>query len=581
MRVLLAALLLGAAPARAEVKNPGTFVYAITGDLESLDPHYAYDLVSYLVWPQIYDLLVFFKGSSLSELEPRLASAVPSRANGLISKDGRTYTFPLRKGVRFHDGSTLAPEDVRYSILRLMLMDRAGGPSALILEPVLGVTSTRDESGHLRPGLWKEASEAVQVRGDSVVVRLKRPFAPFLTVMATFVPIVSKKAVLASGTDWDGTEASWEARNNPSKEGLALHDKDAGTGPFKLERWNRQTKEIYLSRFDGYFRGPASLERIVFRTVDEFATRKLLLAGGDADAIFAERQFQPQLENLPGVTLVDDLPFLETTNCFVFTLKGNSKGNTNFGSGRLDGDGIPEDFFSDKDVRKGFAYAFDYAAYLRDGYRGKGAQARGPIPRGVPGYDPKAPVYRFDPGEAARRLKKAWGGTAWEKGFRFTLVYQQGRADRQLACEIMKKGIESLNPKFKVDLRGIQWSTYLDQIQKHELPMMNSRWGLDYPDAHNAVFAFMHSGGYYPVAQGYRNPEADRLVEEAVRELDPGRRAALYARLQKLAYEEAIDIFTVDTYRLRAQRSWIKNWYDVPIMPYGYLYPVKKDESGR
>ncbi len=569
--VLLAAFLACAAAAEP-VKNPGAFIYAVSGDIESLDPDYAYDGTSQLILSQVYEPLVFYKGSSLTELEPRLASKVPTVANGLISKDGKTYVFPLRKGVRFHDGAVMTPEDVRYSLLRLMLMDRDGGPSGLLLEPVLGVSSTRDDKGRLRPEIVSQAFRAVEVRGDSVVIHIKAPFAPFLTLLSDYAPILSRK----SG-GWDGSEAGVAALNNPAKESLPLHAKSAGTGPFMVARWSKELKEIHLSRFDGYWRGPAALSRVVFKTVDEFATRKLLLQGGDADAVFAERQFQPQLESLPGVTLIDGLPLLETHNCFVFTLDGDATGNTNFGSGRLDGDGIPGNFFKDPDVRKGFAYAFDYDAYLKDGYRGTGAQARGPIPRGVPGYDASTPLYKRDPAKAAEHLKRAWGGQVWAKGFRFTLAFQQGRADRQLACQIMKKGLEDLNPLFKVDIRGIQWSTYLDQSQKRRLPMMNGRWGMDYPDAHNAVYAFMHSGGYYAKLQGYANPEADKLVEAAVRELDPARRKALYAKLQRLAHDEAVQIFTVDTTRLLALRAWVKNWHDNPILPYGVLYPVVKN----
>lgn len=103
---------------------------------------------------------------------------MPSAENGLISKDGLTYTFPIRKGVRFHHGEELTPEDVRYSLLRFLLSDVAGGPSSLLLEPILGVSSTRDEKGKIAVS-YKEATQAVRVDGDNIVITLKRPFAPF------------------------------------------------------------------------------------------------------------------------------------------------------------------------------------------------------------------------------------------------------------------------------------------------------------------------------------------------------------------------------------------------------------------
>src|SRR2546430_6625212 len=127
------------------VKNPDTFVTLRYGDPESLDPAYQYDTASYeVVYPNVYETLIGYDGSVLSTYVPRLATQVPSLANHLISADGLTYTFPIREGVKFHDGTTMTPEDVRYSTLRFMLQDRDGGPSWLLLSPLVGKESTRD-----------------------------------------------------------------------------------------------------------------------------------------------------------------------------------------------------------------------------------------------------------------------------------------------------------------------------------------------------------------------------------------------------------------------------------------------------
>ena len=116
----------GARGAGAPVKNPDTFVKLTAGDPESLDPAYAYDTASEeIIYPNVYETLIGYDGSVLSRYRPVLSSAVPSLANGLISKDGLTYTFPIRKGVKFHEGGEVTPEDVRYSILRFCLMDLA------------------------------------------------------------------------------------------------------------------------------------------------------------------------------------------------------------------------------------------------------------------------------------------------------------------------------------------------------------------------------------------------------------------------------------------------------------------------
>ncbi len=561
--------------ASAAVKNPAILTYAIPSDIDSLDPAWIYDGLSHAIQIHLYETLVFYKGSSTEELEPMLASVVPSRANGLISKDGLSYTFPIRKNVKFHDGTQMTLEDVRYSILRFLLMDRAGGPSLLLLEPILGVESALGEGGKPLPNLFKEAERAVSVDKGNLVIKLKKPCAPLLSILANYSPIVSKATVIGNG-GWDGTEATWTSHHNPTKQATGLHDLANGTGPFQLERWDKGAKQVILRRNELYWRQPARLANLVFKTVPESSTRKLLLQAGDADMAIIDRQFLPQVTGLAGVAVTDDLPLLETHNCFIMTFKTNPTANPYIGSGKLDGKGIPPDFFSDINVRKGLAYAFDYDAYIRDGYRGKGQRARGPIPRGIFGYNPKQEVRSHDLKKAEEYLRKAWGGQVWEKGFLFTLGFMEGRSDRQLAGQILKKMLESLNPRFKVEVRGIQWSTYLDHHQSGKLPIVNARWGLDFADPHNAVHPFLHSAGNYSKAAGYRNPSADALIEAAWREPNKEKRRKLYYELQEIAYEDVPTIFTLDTYNLRVTRDWVKSLDYNAITPYGYFYPAYK-----
>ena len=557
------------------VKNPDTLVYAITGDVDSLDPHWEFDAVSQEVDYQLYETLIFFHGASVDQFEPMLATNVPTHENGFLSSDGLEYRFPIRKGVRFHDGSLLTPEDVKYSFMRFLLMDRASGPSYLLLEPILGVSSTLGEDGKPDERLWDAADRAVSVEGGAVVLRLQKPYAPLLSILASWPPVVSKKWVVAHG-GWDGRKQTWLKFRDPAKDQTPLYDQADGTGPFMLERWDKQNEQVILARNDRYWRAPARLDHVVFRTVADQNTRRLMLQNGDVDAVVGDREYLPQFAGIPGVTVQDDLPLLEVHDAFVYPLDINLEGSPYVGSGRLDGDGIPADFFKDIDVRKGFAYAFDYDAYIRDGYRGKAQQARGPIPAGVFGYNPRQPVYSHDLQRAERHFRKAFGGRLWDTGFRFTLTYMEGAADRRLACQILKKNVESLNPKFRVDVRGVLWSTWLSQWSARRIPMANARWALDYPDPDSAVVPFLSADGYYAKVQGYDNPRADRYIDDARREPDRDRRRQDYYELQAIAYADAPQLYTVDTYFFDVRRSWVQGWYYNPIVLYGYLYPVYK-----
>ena len=564
------------------IKNPDTYTYLTISDLDSLDPAWSYDTASHLVILNVYEPLLGYKGSSTEELVPVIASQVPSTANGLISPDGLTYTFPIRPGVEFQDGTPLTPEDMKYSLMRFLLQDRAGGPSSLLLEPILGYSSTRDETGRVMEKAFQEADRRLQVQGDNLVIQIPKPYAPLLSILATWAPAISKQWAI-SHRDWDGTQATWEEFNNPQKESSYFFEHVNGTGPFMLERWDKKNKEIVLLRNENYWQAPAQLRRVIIKGVNEFTTRKLMLGAGDADTIYVERSQLSQVQGLPGVEIIDDLPTIEMNPVIYFTFDVNPVGNPNIGSGKLDGKGIPPEFFSDVEVRKAFAYALDYEVFIRDVYQGKGTQATGCIPKSLPGHDPDAPRYTHDLKKAEEHFKRAWKGKVWEKGFHFTLTYNQGNIARQTLCQILKVNVEQLNPKFKIDIRPVQWSTYLDASKNKMLPMYTLGWAADYPDAHNFVFPMLHSLGNYPDQQGYKNPEIDRLIEQAIAETDPEKRKELYSTILALAYQDVPHLVLIDKLDPRVQRTWVKGWYHNPVYPdspWGSnFYPIYKEAT--
>ncbi|MDO8756900.1 MAG: ABC transporter substrate-binding protein [Elusimicrobiota bacterium] len=573
--MIYALLLAAAVAASAEpVKNPDTFTNLEIGEVGGLDPVYPYDASSQSVIQNVYETLIAFKGSSLSEYEPRIASQVPSLKNKLISADGRTYRFPIRKGVKFHDGTDVTPEDVRYSLLRFMITDRAGGPSGLLLEPIAGVPSTRNSSGTVTLD-FEALEKAIVVNGNDVVITLPRPFGPFLGILARWSYVVSKPWALAHG-DWDGKNDTWKNFNDPPKEKSYFYENMNGAGPFKLVRWDKSARYVLLARHDAYFRGPAKLKSIVVKAVPELNTRKLMLSAGDADLIETPRPYASQLLGIPGVILLDGLRRLQTDPALFFTVKINPVANPDIGSGKLDGEGIPPDFFSDVDVRRGFSYAFEYGAIMRDTFKGTAARALGPIPPSVPGHDPKQPRYDYDLKKAEAHLRKAWGGQAWAKGFRFTLTYNTGSENREAAAQILKKNIERLNPKFRVDLRGVDWASFLDKAQRHLMPLFARGWLADYPDAHNFIYAFYHSAGRYPSAQGYANAELDAMIEKAAVEPSPVKRASLYKKILAKGFDEAPAIFTVHPAGVYGVRTWVKGFVDNPVNLGIYYYPIEK-----
>jgi peptide/nickel transport system substrate-binding protein len=573
--ILIASL--GPLPARGAgeaVKNPDTFVEQRFGDVVTFDPALAYDIVSYEpIWPNVYETLIMYSGSSTDKFQPMLATQVPSLSNGLISADGLTYTFPIRKGVKFHDGSVMTVDDVVYSIRRFMLQDQAGGPAWLLLSPLLGVDSTRDEKGKIDVK-FADVERAVSAKDDAVVFRIKKPFAPFLTIIAAWTSIMPRAWAAGHG-DWDGGPTTWQKYNNPKKEDRYQFDHMNGTGPFKLERWDRQAKQVTLVRHDAYWRSPAALRRIVIQTVSEFTTRRLQLQQGDADLITASPNQISQLRGLPGTVLQDNLPQI-AVQMLQFNQRINTEANPDVGSGKLDGAGIPPDFFADIHIRRGFAYAFDYAANLSGAYAGKGVIPHGPIVQGLLGYDPTTPIYTTNRDKAIAEFKEASGGKVWETGFKFTIPFGQGNAARQTGAQIVKDTAAALNPKFQIDSRPVQGSTLISLTFAHKAPMGFSGWFADYPDPHDFAQPIMAANGYFPTRYGYRNPEADRLVDEAVSTTDPAKRKALYRQVAMIAYNDLPCLFIVQPVTFYLMRSWVHGWYYNPIFPGQYFYTISK-----
>jgi len=572
-------LLLPAATVRAD-DDPRSLTYAVSTDFDTLDPDWAYDATSLFAIQQMYEGLVGFDGPAVDRFIPLMASVVPTRENGFLSADGMTYAFPLRGGVKFHDGSTVSAQDVKYSIMRFLLTDRDGGPSSLLLEPLIGRPSVTGPDGRPDPEAYELADKAVSIEGDAVVLRLKRPFAPLLSVLAGFAPVVSRAAVIKRG-GWDGLPDNWMNYWNVPKEKAALYSGDGGTGPFKLASWDRGLKRLTLTRNDLYWRSPPSLERATLATVEEPRARRKMLETGDADVAQVDPRSLPFFQAVPGSVVDTGLPLLETNSVIFFNFKIETKDNPWIGSGKLDGQGVPPDLFADLDVRRGFAFAFDYDGYIRDGFHGAATRARGPIPAGL-GYmtpshataDQRGLPYSLE--EAARSLRAARGGELWNSGFLLPIAYNEGNPDRRLACRDLADNLAKVNQKFRVDCRGISQTKLLQELLAHRLSVFVYRWVLDYPDPHNAIEPFLSSNGFFGSALSYSNTRADAMVEQAAEESDPNQRKREYSELQALALYDIPAIFTVDTTGAVARRVKVQNWLYNPIQPYGSLYEVTK-----
>ncbi len=558
------------APAGAAEKD--TIVSASLATINSMDPAKAYDDSSATKLYNIYDTLVAFKETYTDQFTPRIATQVPTVENGGISKDGKTYTFKIRKNVKFHNGATLTPEDVVYSFKRNMIADCEGGPMALLLEPLTGEVSTRKD-GKIIDGIFEKIDNAVEAKGDTVVFHLPKPFPPLLGILTyTSGAVLNKDWCIEQGC-WDGNIANAAQFNGPDTGKEPLHHETNGTGPYYKSKWE-PGKEFILERFDDHWGETPTYKTVRIKIITEWSTRKMMFLNGDVNDMEIPAQYYAEMEKADGIKLYK-YPTLGVT-CAMFTQKINMTANPFVGSGKLDGEGIPADFFTDKDVRFAFAHAIDYDAIINEVANGLGSVPANPIVDGLP-YQKDTFHPSFDMAKVEEYLKKAWGGELWKKGFKMTLFHNTGREIRRVAATMMAENINRLNPKFQLEVQAMDWGEYLTAIQQSRLPVFVVGWGADYPDPHNFAFPYLHSNGFYSKYIGYNNPEADKLIKMGVETAVTSEREEIYHKLQEIWAKDCPGVTVIQRLGAKGLSDHISGFFPNPMYQgtYSFFYHYK------
>ena len=580
------------------VANPDTLIEETIGTIPSLDPAWCYDTASVEAVSQMYDNLIQYDATSLTKYLPMISTNVPSVADGTILDNGKTYVFHIRKGVKFHNGDVLTPQDVKYSFERLLVLDRSGGAAWMIAEALFptingnyvdSITQWAEKFAGVK---WKEMfnengtlksqyEDAIvktfelmdkdfEIKGNTLIIHLPHPYPPFLSMIAHYAgwtSIEDKKWAVENGA-WPGTAKDWWKYNNPTREKDPLYSIENGSGPFMLERWSRG-REIVFKRFDDYWNTPAKIKYAVIRRVSEFTTRKLDLQRGNADIIYVPEQYMAQVEKMSGVRVLKGFPTLEIVSGF-FNFNVNAKGKSLIGSGKLDGNGVPPDFFSDINVRKAFEYLFPYEKYINEVWNGEGMIPNSCIPKGLLGYSEDVPSYNYNLEKATEYFKKAYNGELWKKGFKFTIVYNTGNQQRRLACEMIKFYARKINPKFQINVVSELWASYLDDVFAGRLPFFVMGWTADYPDAYDFAQPFLSSFGTYGAFLGKNfrklaQKEFNPLIVASMKTSVPEERAKIYKELATRAHNYAVELYMIQPYGHHVERTWVKGWYYNPM----------------
>ena len=525
--------------------DPTVYTSVSIGDPVSLDPAEAYDSASGSILANTYETLVFYDRERTDSLIPILAEEVPSVSNGGISPDGLTYTFKIRQGVTFHDGSPMDASDVVFSLNRLIVMDLAAGPAWMYTE----LLDKTDDDGD---GI---ADSIVQIDQYTVQFILNQSAPRFLPIMAyNGASILSK--------DWVSSKGCGSPI--PGVECPGIQKEVMGTGPYMMNedyggKWVPE-QYVLMQYYPNYWRGwtdnqrqsfgittSGYIETVLLKKNNDQSARILELRSGNADSVYVEPNYREEVLTYDGMQYEGNLPSLSMG--FI---------GFNHNIANYENTAPSSDFFTDEDIRKGFCYSFNYDSYIDDILDGWGKQPTGPIPDGLLGYDANGPKYSYNPAMAQQHFETAG---VWDSGFTITAYYNLGNDVRLNALLLLENALEEMNPNFNVEVQGLEWPTYLDKLRANELPLFFLGWAPDYADPHNYAHPFLHSEGHFAHYLGFAYDDIDNLIMSAASESDISTREDLYFDLADLEHDKALYIWSSQSIGYKIWRDWVNGWY--------------------
>lgn len=454
-------------------RDPGALVVAQAADVQALDPVRVTDSESIEVGELIFEGLVRWKPGT-TDIIPGLATAWE------VSPDGKTWTFHLRPGVQFHDGTPLDAAAVTFSFERL-------------LDPrhprYLG------EAGSYWRKLLKDVQRVVALDPLTVEIHIARPYAPLLGDLAQF-PIVSPAAV----TQW----------------GDAFISHPVGTGAFAFESWT-VGEQVVVHRNDQYWGTPPPLDRIVFRVVVDARQRLVDLESGSVD--------------LATSILPDEQPFVELhPDLVLYHTAGNDVSYLAFNTQHPP--------FDDVRVRQAASYAINKEPIVKLAYQGRASAADGPLPPSQWGAHRPATRYGYDPALARALLAEAIAAKAFDPDRVYKLyapstprpyMSQPERVARFIQSALGQVGI-----KTELVLQPYRQHRASVEAGEHDLGLFG--WIGDTGDPDNFLYVLFHSdnatAGTAQNIAFYRDVGVDQLLVEAQTTSDEATRSGLYAAVQ-------------------------------------------------
>jgi peptide/nickel transport system substrate-binding protein len=486
-----------------EQQSGGTLVFGAAGDPAMFDPAFASDGETFRIARQIHE--------GLLTNEPGGTEPVPALAEDFeASEDGLEYTFTLREGVKFHDGTDFNAEAVCFNFDRWHnFTGLAQSPSAsYYYQAVFGGFADSEN-----PGIY-ESCEATDE--TTAVIRLNQVTSKFPAALSLPAFSIQSPTALEEG-DADNLSGSEDAITYTQ---YALEN-PVGTGPFKFESWDRGNGEVTLVRNDDYWGEPALLDEIVFRTIPDGNTRRQELQAGTIDGYdFVSPADYDTLESEGAQVLVRD-PF----NILYLGINGGNVEGTNANPA-----------LKKPEVRQAIAHAIDREQIVTSLLPEGAEVATQFMPPTVDGWADDVTEYDYDPERAQELLAEAGEENLTLRFFYPTDVSRPYLPDPAAMFQVISENLEAVG--ITVEPTALQWNPdYLQAVQAGQADIHLLGWTGDYNDAYNFIGTFFAEDQNNQASAefgAFSAPEIFDALAEADAEPDPANRTELYQEANRL-----------------------------------------------
>ncbi|MHB8125958.1 MAG: ABC transporter substrate-binding protein [Desulfitobacteriaceae bacterium] len=496
------------------INSEKVLIYAIEGVPLSFDPSEIEDQESAQVVVNVFDTLVQYHAGS-TEVEPALASSWTT------SSDGLEWTFKLRQGIKFHDGTLFNAQAVKYTFERLV--DPEKSREMPYADFVFGMVQN------------------IEIIDDyTVTIKLKYPYAPFLRNLAMpySVPIISPEAVKKYGKNF------------------ASHP--VGTGPFIFESWE-PGRRIVLKANPDYWGGKPKLDKVIFRVVKGEDVRFNKLAQGTVD-------------------IVNGMTSSSNANVFLrdenkFSVWSSSGLNLNYLGFRVD-----RKPFNDPKIREAVTRAINREELVTRLYKGKSIVAQGPLPPLVLGYNEDLESYSFNPEKAKQLIKEA----GYVDNLSFELLsYSDQRPYNHVGGDTLAEVIKEYLSKIgiKVKITSATWQDHKNNLRLRKGDAFLYGWLGDNGDPDNFLYPLLHESQIKEPGlnySNYHNSIYNALIEKAQETTESSERIREYTLAQQILVSDPPWIFISHALNVFVTR---KNVLGLSILPTGLVNLVNVDKG--